>query len=152
MVELYERISRIKAIEGEYFAAREALGRLQSSVDNEGHHVLTDCKPKDLQSASDRLEATYLIRLWVEFETSLRSYYKALTANPVARIRAKDLIDTISARRRRHSIPEKLRVSIHKVREYRNSLIHDRDVGMAPVGLAVARRDLNTFLGKLIEH
>jgi hypothetical protein len=49
------------------------------------------------------------------------------------------------------AIAEAVRDAVHEVREYRNSLVHERIDLALPVGLVESRRRLNTFLGKLPE-
>ncbi len=70
-----------------------------------------------------------MIRLWAEFETALRSYYNGLKNDPDSRIGARDLIDTLAASRRGRALADSARLEVHEVREYRDSLVHDRDEG-----------------------
>jgi hypothetical protein len=59
----------------------------------------------------------------------------------------------VAASRRGRAIADSVRLEVHQVREYRNSLVHDRDDPAPPVTLSNARRSLNNYLGgKLPEH
>ena len=152
MINLFDRISRLKAVEREYLVVKQAVDRLRNSVIHEGDTLTNGTSPKDLIAAVDRLEATYLIRLWAEFETAVRSYYESSTNNPIATIRATDLINSVAGRRKGRSIDRPISDPVHRVREYRNSLVHDRNDQPPPVDVTVARRHLNNFLGRLIDY
>ena len=104
--------------------------------------------------ASEMVESTYIIRMWAEFETALRSYRRHITGDPDDRISTSNLIDWMSGVRRGRAISEDVRDDVHKVREYRNDLVHERD-DLDPldrVEIDVARTRLNTFLGRLPER
>jgi hypothetical protein len=143
----FERIDRLKAIEREYLVVRHAIDRLQVTVTDGRADLPGGTSVRDLNEAHRQLEATFLIRLWAEFETAVRSYYGWLTNNLDSRIRALDLINAVNASRRGRSAGDSIRLAVHEVREYRNSLVHDRDDLVPPVTLTDARRRLNTYLG-----
>ncbi len=139
--ELYVRLDRIKGVEREFLTARVAIDRLIATVRIEPA-VLEPNQGRDLQHADERLEHTYLIRLFAEFEPTLRSFFEARrTSVPKTR----DLIDSISAMR---NIPLELTVSVHAVREFRNSLVHEQD-DVDPVTIALARGRLCRYLSRL---
>jgi hypothetical protein len=141
----FERIDRLKAVEREFHVVSDAIDRLRVAV-VDGHVALPGgTSVRDLNAARRQLEATFLIRLWAEFETAVRSYYDSLTDNP--HIRAIDLVNTVAASRRGRAVAAAVRVEVHEVREYRNSLLHDRDELAPPVALSDARRRLNSYLG-----
>lgn len=152
MPELFEWFDRLKFVEREFRAVSSAVGDLRNAVRDGKLSALNRTTLRDLDAAFDRLEPTYLIRLWAEFETAARSYYASLTHDQESRIRAVDLINTVAAVRRGRAIAEAVRVQVHGVREYRNSLVHERDAPVLPVFLVEARRRLNTFLGKFPKH
>ena len=89
------------------------------------------------RGAQRQLEDTYLIRLWAEFETAVRSFYDSNHQNPTLHIRAVDLINTVAASRRGRAVASKVLAEVHQVRDYRNSLVHDRDDPVSPVTLGV---------------
>lgn len=93
--------------------------------------------------ASVRLEGTYVIRLFAEFETGLRLYWATIrqTEPPT-----QHLLDGIAARR---AIPPERLASVHAVREYRNSLVHQRGEEVAPISIAVTQGHLCRFFAFL---
>jgi hypothetical protein len=94
---------------------------------------------------AERLEGSYAVRLFAEFETGLRLYWAiARSTDPPSR--TAHLIDGIAATRR---IPDHLRKNVHRVREYRNSLIHERDEPTAPIGISECRGHLCRYFSYL---
>jgi hypothetical protein len=77
--------------------------------------------------------------LFAEFETGLRLYWATIreTEPPT-----QHLLDGIAAR---CDIPPGRLAGAHAVREYRNSLVHERDEEMAPISIAEARGHLCRF-------
>jgi hypothetical protein len=100
-------------------------------------------KVQDIARASGRLEGTYLIRLFAEFETGLRLYWATIreTEPPT-----QHLLDGIAARR---DIPPARLADAHAVREYRNALVHERDEGVIPIPIAEAQDHLCRFFAFL---
>ena len=58
----------------------------------------------------------------------------------------RDLLDAIAAMRR---MPDGKRENAHLVREYRNSLVHERDEEVDPIAIDVARGYLCEFFSFL---
>jgi hypothetical protein len=91
------------------------------------------------------LELTYLIRLFAEFESGLRSCWerslKRTTQPPV-----RDLLYAIAKAR---SIPHDLLDDVHEVRKLRNAFVHESDGTEVPLSLAEARSRLCIFLAWL---
>jgi hypothetical protein len=111
----------------------------------------TKTSPRDLVMASEMVESTYVIRMWADFETALRSYRRYITGNPDDRMSTSSLIDWTSGVRKGRAISEDVRDDVHEVREYRNYLVHERD-DLDPldrVEIDEARKRLNTLLGCL---
>jgi hypothetical protein len=143
----FEWTDRLKAVEREFRVVSNALERLKIAL-TDGVVVLPDgTTARDLDTARRLLEGTFLIRLWAEFETAVRSYHDCLTHGSNPRIRAVDLINTIGASSTGRAFSMARRQEVHDVREYRNSLIHERDNPAPPVTLSEATRRLNSFLG-----
>jgi hypothetical protein len=136
-------IGRIKSIERDYSSTRLALDRLLAEARRDPAILAGKRKVQDVARASGRLEGTYLIRLFAEFETGLRLYWATIreTEPPT-----QHLLEGIAARR---DIPPARLVDAHTVREYRNSLVHERDEGMAPISIAEARGYLCRFFAFL---
>ena len=150
LYELRERLGRVKAVELEFYAVRSSVEQMRVLI-TRGDAVLTDAGVRDLDSAAENLESTYMIRLWAEFETAIRSYYGWRRNEPVSRIKTRDLIDAVAGVRLGRAISNDVREKVHVVREYRNSLIHARDDSSLAVALSDARRVLNLYLCRLPE-
>jgi hypothetical protein len=95
-------------------------------------------KAADARRWVNRLEATYLIRLFAAFEQALRDYWNQGLARK-SHPKTEDLIAGIAARR---DVPPDICDAVHAVRRYRNQLIHEAR-GEAP------RRQLSSFLSRL---
>ncbi len=147
---LYDWHDRIKVVEREYRAVRSSVTQMRKVI-ADGGTGLTGAKVGDLITADENLEGTYLIRLWAEFETAVRSYYGWLTHDPDTRIGTHDLINAVAGIRRGRAISEDVRRAVHGVRDYRNTLVHARDDPARPMALTDARHNLNTYLCKLPE-
>ena len=137
--------SRIKTVESEFKSARLAVDRLLADASRD-HAIL---KPmislSDVRQASERLEGTYIVRLFAEFETGLRQFWRTARRSDTPS-RTRDLLDGIAASRQ---IPNDQRINAHKVRTRRNNLIHERDEQSAPISLVDARGYLCYFLSFL---
>jgi len=96
-----------------------------------------------LKQAERNLETTYLIRLFVEFESLLRL---VLLAHDPRRRVSREAYNRINRAARLFSIPDPIRDAVHDAREYRNSLVHPGGVQIAPLSLRQARSVLNRFL------
>jgi hypothetical protein len=137
--------SRIKAIEREFSAVRLGTARLLSQAQIDPTILRGGFQIRDIGHAAERLEGTYLIRLYAEFETGLRKYWE--TFRPT-HPRMEDLIDSIASRQK---IPYDLIVGVHAVRNFRNSLVHEREGVIEPVTLSDAQRRLCRYFGRLPE-
>lgn len=138
-------LERIGAVEVEFSAMRLAIDRLSAEARRDVTILGGDLTPRDIAAASERLEGTYIIRLFAEFETGLRLFWSSTRrTSPPGRTR--DLLDGIAAPRQ---IPHGPLTNAHAVREYRNSLVHLRDEPIAPIPIAQARGHLRTFLSYL---
>lgn len=151
MPELFKVFERLKAIQREHSVLQHALLRLGDEVLG-GWLSPQDISPRDFEAARRELEPTYLVRLWAEFETALRSYRRHVTHNPEDNIRARNLIDWAQGVEEGRKVAAEYRDLVHEVREYRNSLVHARDDPAPAVNLDEARRRLNTFLSRLPER
>lgn len=141
-----ELFDRLRAVENEYLSCRAALafaarewaavsaapewqGRLRSQT----------------MEALARLEDTYIIRIFSEFEAILRDYWAAtqVTAVPT---RVETLINRLGARYR---VTAPTREGAHEVQYYRNALVHRAERRARTVSFGDARRALNLFLAEL---
>jgi len=138
-------MSRIKAVEREYLASRFAADRLLDQVREDPTTLARELQIRDLQDASDRLEGTYIIRLFAEFETSLRAFWSASRKKPPPS-RTRDLMDGVAAKRR---VPNDWIADAHAVRDYRNLLVHEGEEEPTPIPIDNARGNLCRFLSLL---
>ena len=152
MPNLYEVFDRLKATRREYYVVADAVRRLRDAVQTSQVLAPPDTSLRDYDAAIHQLESTYLVRLWAEFETALRSYRRHIVADPNDNIRAIHLINWAQGIEEGRKVDAGVRDLVHEVREYRNSLVHERD-DMAPaVGIDEARRRLSMYLSKLPDH
>lgn len=152
MPNLYKVFDRLKATCREYYVVADAVMRLRDAVRTNQITIPPNTSLRDYEEARRRLEPTYLVRLWSEFESALRSHRRFIVGNPGDNIRAFDLINWAQGIKEGRRVDEGARDLVHEVREYRNSLVHERD-DMAPVvEIEDARRRLSTYLSKLPDH
>ena len=85
------------------------------------------------------MEGTYSIRLFAEFESGLREFWEVARGTDPG---THDLMEGIASMRR---IPNEQRINAHAMREYRNSLVHERDEQIEPVPINQLRRILIDF-------
>ena len=144
----FEWCGRIKAVEKEHTVIQFALQHIIAEV-TPGRIVLPkELRFRELQLALDMLEGTYTIRLFAEFETCLKSWWRsAHQTEPPSR--AVDLINGTAARRK---IPIQQQDDVHLARKHRNSLVHERDEVVEPVSISQARGYLCRFANFLPER
>ena len=141
----FEWLTRVKAVEREYRATRFATDYLLNVVQQDPRSLGHDLRTRDLNEAVERLEGTYSVRLFAEFETCLRIFWEA-TRGTRPPSRTRDLVEGVGARRR---IPHDQINNAHAVREYRNSLVHAREDNVEPIAIDVARSRLCHYLSFL---
>jgi hypothetical protein len=148
MAERQAFIDRVKGAERESYVVAAAVDHYRQVALAGDTELPTKTSPRDLVAAADRVESTYLIRMWAEFEAALRSYRRHITGDPDDQIRTRNLIDWTAGVRQGRAISADVRDDVHEIREYRNFLVHDRDDQAPPVAVAieVARKRLNTLL------
>ena len=88
--------------------------------------------------------AVVIIRMFAEFETGVRSYWR--TIRPRARTPVESLLARVGDR---CEIPLDVIQDAQTVREYRNQLVHDRDEQVKAVTIADARHRLATYFARL---
>ena len=139
----HEWQSRMKAVEREHAAMRQAADRLRDAAQRDPSILRESLRHRDIVHASEKLEGTYVIRLFAEFETGARQYWDAKWAtNP----RTGDLISGLAAR---CGIPDTRRDGCHDVRYYRNSLVHERENDTPKIPISEARSHLCYFFSFL---
>ncbi len=139
----HEWQSRIKAVEREYVALRQAADYFQPAALANPTILEGDLRQREIVVASRNLEGTYIIRLFAEFETGARQYWATIKkTNP----KTAGLLNGLAAKR---EIPDTQRDNAHLVREYRNALVHEREEKTDVVRIAVARSYLCHFFSFL---
>jgi hypothetical protein len=139
----YEWQARIKAVEREYLATRQATDRFQEFAHRDPTILRGDLRYREIVRASENLDGTYIIRLFAEFETGLRLYWDhARGTNP----RMQDLLDGLAAM---CGIPDEQQANAHAVRGYRNSLVHEREEEVKAIPIDKARGYLCHFFSFL---
>jgi len=120
-----DRCERMKAVEREYQVAELAREALEDTLTrHSGLLTAGGLTAVDLRTYQTKLHDTYFIRLFAEFETGLKDYWKnGLNEDP--RTRIMDVINSVTARHR--GIIDAWRINVHAVRRYRNHLIHEED-------------------------
>ena len=135
--------SRIKAVEREYMAIRQAADRFRRAALDDPTILQENLRPGDIITATGNLEGTYVIRLFAEFEAGARQFWGA---NWTTYPKTVDLLDGLVARCR---IPDTQRDKAHLVRDYRNGLVHEREDEPEVVPIATARHYLCHFFSFL---
>jgi hypothetical protein len=138
-------IGRIKAVEREYLAARFSFLHTLRVVQNEPAILTGNLRIREIERAAQRVEATYVVRLFAEFETALRAFFRIARRRP-APSRTRDLLESVSALRQ---IPVDCLVNAHAVREYRNVLVHEREGDIVELTIQKARGFLCIYLSFL---
>jgi len=97
----------------------------------------------DILKCNSDLAATYIVRIYSEFEVTLRSYWEkgmGKRTRPCAEV----LYDRVASR---VYVRSDVLDNVHTVREYRNSLVHGGPA--TPVTLGEARKYLCTYISNL---
>jgi hypothetical protein len=143
-----ERIERIRSVEREYLAAISAVQLLQNQLRADpSWGAARGWRARDGENLLAHLEATFLIRLYAEFEAGLREvwskFYRRRTNPPM-----KDLLIALASQR----IPQDWLDDADKVRLYRNAVVHEgSDEGAARLSVEVARSRLCRYFSRLPE-
>ncbi|MBV9124502.1 MAG: hypothetical protein JO112_14180 [Planctomycetes bacterium] len=124
-------------------AMRQAADRFLEQAQRDPTILLEDLRHGEIVTASRNLEGTYIMRLFAEFETGARQYWDATWGTD---IKTYNLFEALAARR---SIPDTDLENGHRVRDFRNSLVHEREDQPEPLEVAVARKYLCTFFSYL---
>lgn len=143
--ELYKWLGRIKSVELEYSATRLATDRLLAAVRLDPTVLRGDVTVRDVEHAAERLDGTYTIRIFAEFETGLR-LFRATARAADSPIRTRDLLESVAAM---CLIPNDRLAEAQVAREYRNSLVHQREDVVQPIALHETRRRLCRFFSFL---
>ncbi len=136
-------LRRIKSIEKEFLAIQVAMKKFMRDLENAAAQLPPLLQRSDFHQALERLEGTYIIRLFAEFEATLRSLW-AKTKSTVPPTRS--LLEAVSAKCR---IDVEVLRDAQAVREYRNGLVHDRSSKGNELAISRARANLCRYLSFL---
>ncbi len=142
-------ISQIDAVADEYETAVRAVEILGEHLRADPSALrIADLRWRDFQRLCRNLEGTYLIRMFAEFETGLRSAWtRALRRKTHPRMA--DLMNSNTGRCR---IPMDWHAQADQVRTYRNWLVHERAEIQAAVEIHTAGRYLRRYFSLLPAH
>jgi hypothetical protein len=140
------RIKRLEDIWFEFLVASTATRLLEARLTQEPSFGDGDgWRFRDAIRWRNNLESTFVIRIYADFEASLRDawkdHFRQVTQPPM-----KDLLVAIAAR---VQIPDVWLEEMDFVREYRNSLIHSGKESLLVVPLEQARSRMARFLSWL---
>jgi hypothetical protein len=75
--ETFVWLTRIRDVERKYTSAQWATNYVVQAAQADPTILAWDLRPRDIRNASDRLQGTYIIRLFAQFETALRAFITA---------------------------------------------------------------------------
>jgi hypothetical protein len=142
--EAFNWMGRIKSVEREYGVIRFGTDRLTVHVNDDPSILEGLLRRPDIALASVRLEGTYIIRVFAEFETALQHFRRAFHIR-----KPKGAEALINRVRDRGHIPQPETDLVHAVREYRNTLVHERTSPATAVTIREATSRLCTFLSRV---
>jgi len=87
-------LSRVKAVEREHTAMRFTADHVLRSLGEGAVELEEDLKRLDVTRASDRLEGTYAIRLFSEFEVGLKDFLMAQGVKKIPGTRSRSSIES----------------------------------------------------------
>lgn len=141
-----DRLKRMRAVEREHRVAHWAANVLREQLERDpGYLKRRELTLADYRQFQAKLAATYLIRLFAEFETGLREVWKSAYGRPT-HPKASDLMKGIGAR---CTIPYPWQELAHRVRLYRNNLVHERDIEARPIFPSEGYGHLSRFFSRV---
>ena len=145
--EKYEWLDRVKEVEREHTAVRFAADYLLLAVQEGQVELEHNLKQRNIIQSSERLQGTYIIRLFSEFELALELFLRSKEIKIPHT--AKPLINRVAAR---IGFSGDILTNAHRVRMYRNQLVHNRDEAEQQMTIRQATSYLCTFLGRSSEN
>jgi hypothetical protein len=140
------RLERIRAVEREFKVARLAESALRNSLQADPNLLFGEqLEEADAIVFGERLEATYLIRIFAEFEAGLRDWWRTgygRATKPATEAFLNRVADI-------HSVPQDWRDAVHTVRRYRNLLVHEDAEPVPSIALTRARGDLCRYFSRI---
>lgn len=145
-----ERLERVREIERELHAARYAAELLESALEeNSGLLAEESFGVRDFRIWREKLDGTYLIRMFAEFEAGLRDVWVNHFKKPADKhVPVRDLIESIG-KRQQVRVRDDVIDGVHATRRARNALVHEGHDNAVAVEFAAARTLLGEFLSRL---
>jgi len=141
-----ERIERTRAVQREHSAAEIASDLLAARLAADPSSLVPhNLNPPDYVNLRENLAATYLIRMFAEFEAGIRDAWANAFHRPT-HPQAAPLIDSIAGR---CYMPQDWLDEVHRVRECRNAQVHEGEPDPTFTSLADARQSLCRFFSML---
>ena len=140
----YPLLQRLSSVNSEYLVCYNALQYIaQEWPQFAGTQLWEERSFSEVREALNRLEGTYIIRIFSEFEGCLQFHLTRVLGFTHIPRTAEAMINRVALR---EHIPDPIRLAAHQVREYRNSLVHmDARRGIT-LSFGNVRRALNQFL------
>lgn len=124
MIKRQLRIARIASVAEEYRAARTAAGLLDERTKADPNYgEQFGWRQRAGRDFEDKLEATYIIRIYAEFEAALRSFwatYRRQQTHPA-------MVQLVNAAIPNQRFPQDVVDNADDLRVYRNFLVHDTE-------------------------
>ena len=136
---------RIKDVEREYHSVRFAVDRTFAHARTDNSILKNAFTLREIVRAAEMLESTYIMRLFAEFESAVRLYYQRSRKKRMPS-KTEDLLNAVASSR---GIPHQQLGNAHRVRIYRNELVHERHRSHEPFDIKIARGYLCHFLSFL---
>ena len=143
----YVHVQRLQPIYEEYLAVRASVdyaAERWSIIHDDEIFVGFNTKFSQIQSARQNIEATYTVRIFSEFESILRQEMRfqghKVPYKTEALINRAALISRVS---------NAVRLEAHRVREYRNDIVHQNAQRGPVIPLLRTMTSLNKFLAGL---
>ena len=138
-------IEAIRAVAREFDVALASSDALNEALDARSDFLThRRLNHQDLGQFRNNLEATYIIRIFAEFEAVLREFWHARVrkSNPLM----SQLIKSIASRQKARTDWYK---NADELREYRNDLVHEKTGKCRQFGFAEASQTISRFLSEL---
>ena len=150
MIKRQVRIQRLEAVAAEYRAGHTAANLLNAELKgNPNYGDAHGWTPRAGRDFRDNLEATFIVRLYAEFEATLRDYW----LNFLGRDTEPPMVQLVNVAIPDQHFPRDYIEEADEVRLYRNYLVHDSEGRSASnlVVLAIhqVERRLRAYISRL---
>jgi len=120
-----EAFNRLRRVRDEFDAGRFALEHILGQWNSDPSVAIaaqsTGVTAAELRRCARSLELTFVLRLFAEFETILRDFWR----NGIGRTTDPEMRQLIESVGRRRNVPPTDLRGAHEIREYRNAIVHD---------------------------